>query len=107
MNYKLTIFFILFCMNNLLHQISEKIVIILFLLFVFVLGYFIKKILNLLFEQHICGILNDINMYMNSLLNFLYINKVIYVNLKKLVCSYKILFSYFEKRIFRIFLLST
>lgn len=45
---------------------------------------FIGNLINEDFKSKIRYILNDINMYMNVVFNFLYINKLFYLNLKSL-----------------------
>lgn len=84
MKYSLLLFFILFAINNLLHYISEKVIIVIFILFLFVLMKFLSNVINNEFKTKIDYILNDINMYMNVVFNFLYINKLFYLNLKAL-----------------------
>jgi hypothetical protein len=107
MNYSILLLFCLFCINNLLHQISEKVIIVIFLMILFILVQVVSNLINSAFKQRIDLILSDINMYMNSLLNFLYLNKVIYVTLKKVVFSYKYLFKLLRNRTSNIFLFST
>lgn len=92
MNYSIVLFFSLFVINNLLHQISEKVIITVFVIFLFALIRLISRLINSLFEQKIGLILNDVRMYMDSLLNFLYLNKIIFINLKRLILSYRYLF---------------
>lgn len=82
MKYSLLSFFILFTINNLLHYISEKVIIVIFILFLFFLMKFLTSAINNEFRSKIDYILNDINMYMNVVFNFLYINKLFYLNLK-------------------------
>lgn len=84
MKYSLLLFFILFAINNLLHYISEKVIIVIFILFLFLLMKFLSNVINNEFKAKIDYILNDINMYMNVVFNFLYINKLFYLNLKAL-----------------------
>lgn len=82
MKYNLLLFFILFAINNLLHYISEKVIIIIFIVFLFFLMNFLSNIINSEFKLKIDYILNDINAYVNVVFNFLYINKLFYLNLK-------------------------
>jgi hypothetical protein len=82
MKYSLLLFFILFAINNLLHYISEKVIIVIFIVFLFFLIYFLSNIINSEFKLKIDYILNDINTYVNVVFNFLYINKLFYLNLK-------------------------
>lgn len=84
MKYSLLLFFVLFAINNLLHYISEKVIIVIFILFLFILMRFLSNLINSEFKVKIDYILNDINMYMNVVFNFLYINKLFYLNLKAL-----------------------
>jgi hypothetical protein len=82
MKYSLLLFFTLFAINNLLHYISEKVIIVIFILFLFFLMRFLSNIINTEFKAKINHILNDINIYMDVVFNFLYINKLFYLNLK-------------------------
>jgi len=82
MKYSLLLFFVLFAINNLLHHISEKVIIVIFIVFLFFLMNFLSNIINNEFKLKIDYILNDINAYVNVVFNFLYINKLFYLNLK-------------------------
>ena len=82
MKYSLLLFFVLFAINNLLHYISEKVIIVIFIIFLFFLMNFLSNIINSEFKLKIDYILNDINAYVNVVFNFLYINKLFYLNLK-------------------------
>jgi hypothetical protein len=82
MKYSLLLFFVLFAINNLLHYISEKVIIVIFVVFLFFLMNFLSNIINSEFKLKIDYILNDINAYVNVVFNFLYINKLFYLNLK-------------------------
>ena len=82
MKYNLLLFFVLFAINNLLHYISEKVIIVIFIAFLFFLMNFLSNIINNEFKLKINYILNDINAYVNVVFNFLYINKLFYLNLK-------------------------
>ena len=82
MKYSLLLFFILFAINNLLHYISEKVIIVIFIVFLFFLMNFLSNIINNEFKSKIDYILNDINAYVNVVFNFLYINKLFYLNLR-------------------------
>jgi uncharacterized membrane protein len=84
MKYSLIFFFVLFAINNLLHYISEKVIIVIFIVFLYFLMKFLSTAINTEFKAKIDYILNDINMYMNVVFNFLYINKLFYLNLKAL-----------------------
>jgi hypothetical protein len=84
MKYSLILFFVLFAINNLLHYISEKVIIVIFVIFLYFLMKFLSTVINNEFKTKIDYILNDINMYMNVVFNFLYINKLFYLNLKSL-----------------------
>jgi uncharacterized membrane protein len=84
MKYSLIFFFVLFAINNLLHYISEKVIIVIFIVFLFFLMKFLSTAINNEFKTKIDYILNDINMYMNVVFNFLYINKLFYLNLRAL-----------------------
>jgi uncharacterized membrane protein len=84
MKYSLLSFFVLFAINNLLHYISEKVIIVIFILFLFFLMAFLSNIINNEFRSKVDYILNDINTYVNVIFNFLYINKLFYLNLKSL-----------------------
>jgi hypothetical protein len=84
MKYSLILFFVLFAINNLLHYISEKVIIVIFIVFLYFLMKFLSTAINNEFKTKIDYILNDINMYMNVVFNFLYINKLFYLNLKSL-----------------------
>lgn len=81
MKYSLLTFFILFTINNLLHYISEKIIIVIFITFLFFLMGFLSNLINVEFKSKIQHLLQDINTYMNVVFNFLYINKLFYLNL--------------------------
>ena len=99
MQYSFFFFFILFTINNLLHLISEKVIIVIFTTFLYFLIKFISNLINNDFSSRIEYILNDINMYMNAVFNFLYINKLIYLNFKKLNSNFLKLTSYIFYRI--------
>lgn len=100
MRYSLIFFFVLFSINNLLHYISEKIIIVIFIIFLFFLMRFLSNLINNEFRTKIDFILNDINMYMNVVFNFLYVNKLFYLNLKALKQNFELLTNIFKKRIF-------
>lgn len=99
MKFSLLFFFILFTINNLLHYVSEKVIIVIFIIFLFFLMKFIGNIINNDFKLKISHILNDINMYMNVVFNFLYINKLFYFNLKSLKNNFKNLTDLLNKKI--------
>lgn len=99
MRYSLLSFFVLFAINNLLHYISEKVIIVIFILFLFFLMAFLSNIINNEFRSKVDYILNDINAYVNVVFNFLYINKLFYLNLKSLKGSFLSLNSILNKRI--------
>ncbi len=99
MKYSLLLFFVLFAINNLLHYISEKVIIVIFILFLFFLMNFLSNIINNEFKSKVDYILNDINAYVNVIFNFLYINKLFYLNLKSLKNSFLSLNSILNKRI--------
>lgn len=88
MKYSLIFCLVLFSINNFLHLISEKIVIIVFILFLYFLMQVIANSINLEFNKKTNQILNDLNFYMNSLFNFLYINKLIYINVKNKINTF-------------------
>lgn len=99
MKYSLLLFFTLFAINNLLHYISEKVIIVIFLLFLFFLMKFLSNVINNEFKSKIDYILNDINMYMDVVFNFLYINKLFYLNLRSLKNNFLSLTSLLAKKI--------
>lgn len=99
MKFSLLFFFVLFTINNLLHYVSEKVIIVIFIIFLFFLMKFIGNIINNDFRLKISHILNDINMYMNVVFNFLYINKLFYFNLKSLKNNFKNLTDLLNKKI--------
>ena len=99
MKYSLTFFFVLFSINNLLHYVSEKVVIVIFITFLFFLMRFLSNLINKEFESKIEYILNEINIYMNVVFNFLYINKLFYLNLKSLKSNFQLLVLMITKRV--------
>lgn len=99
MQYSFIFFFVLFAINNLLHLISEKVIIVIFIVFLYFLINFISNLINNDFFSKIEYILNDINMYMNAVFNFLYINKLIYLNFKQLNNNFFKLTSFFFNKI--------
>jgi hypothetical protein len=98
MKYSLLLFFILFAINNLLHYISEKVIIVIFIVFLFFLMNFLSNIINSEFKLKIDYILNDINAYVNVVFNFLYINKLFYLNLKSFKKNFLTLNSVLNKK---------
>jgi len=52
---------------------------------------FVGNVINSEFRLKIDQILTDINMYINAVFNFLYINKLFYLNLRSLKNNFKIL----------------
>ena len=78
-------FVVLFILNNLLHFISEKVIIIIFVLFLFFLMKISSDFIEKEFKLKISQILNDINIYIDVVFNFLYLNKLFYLNLKLLM----------------------
>lgn len=82
-----------------LHYISEKVIIIIFILFLFFLMKFTATAINNEFRSKIDYILNDINMYMNVVFNFLYINKLFYLNLKSFKSSFLVLAQVINRKI--------
>jgi hypothetical protein len=99
MKYSLLLFFVLFAINNLLHYISEKVIIVIFIVFLFFLMNFLSNIINNEFKLKIDYILNDINAYVNVVFNFLYINKLFYLNLKSFKKNFLSLNSILNKKI--------
>jgi len=99
MKYSILLFFTLFAINNLLHYISEKVIIVIFILFLFFLMRFLSNIINTEFKAKINHILNDINIYMDVVFNFLYINKLFYLNLKSFKNNFISLNSVLVKKI--------
>jgi len=98
MKYSLLLFFVLFAINNLLHYISEKVIIVIFIVFLFFLMNFLSNIINSEFKLKIDYILNDINAYVNVVFNFLYINKLFYLNLKSFKKNFLSLNSILSKK---------
>ena len=99
MKYSLLLFFVLFAINNLLHYISEKVIIVIFIVFLFFLMNFLSSIINSEFKSKIDYILNDINAYINVVFNFLYINKLFYLNLKSFKKNFLSLSSVLSKKV--------
>jgi hypothetical protein len=99
MKYSLLLFFVLFAINNLLHYISEKVIIVIFIVFLFFLMNFLSNIINNEFKLKIDYILNDINAYVNVVFNFLYINKLFYLNLKSFKKNFLSINSILNKKI--------
>jgi len=99
MKYSLTFFFVLFSINNLLHYVSEKVIIVIFIIFLFFLMRFLSNLINKEFESKIEYILNEINIYMNVVFNFLYINKLFYLNLKSLKSNFQLLVLMLTKKV--------
>lgn len=60
---------------------------------------FLSNIINNEFKSKLDYILNDINAYVNVIFNFLYINKLFYLNLKSLKQSFLSLNSILDKKI--------
>lgn len=58
-----------------------------------------SNLINNEFKSKIEYILNDINMYMNVVFNFLYINKLFYLNLNALRSNYLSLTSLLKEKI--------
>jgi len=52
---------------------------------------FVGNVINSEFRLKIDQILTDINMYINAVFNFLYINKLFYLNLRSLKNNFRIL----------------
>lgn len=99
MKYSLITFFVLFAINNLLHYVSEKVIIVIFITFLFFLMRFLSNIINKEFSAKVEYILNDINLYMNAIFDFLYITKLFYLNLKSLKSSFQFLTLIISKRL--------
>src|SRR6478735_2226430 len=99
MKYSLLTFFVLFSINNLLHYINEKVVIVIFTIFFFCLIKFLSTVIESEFKAKVEFILKDINIYMNAIFNFLYFNKLFYLNLKALISNFMSLVPIFKKRI--------
>ncbi len=99
MKYSLLLFFVLFAINNLLHYISEKVIIVIFIIFLFFLMNFLSNIINTEFKSKIDYILNDINAYVNVVFNFLYINKLFYLNLKSFKKNFLFLSSILGRKV--------
>ena len=74
MKYNLFFIFILFVINNLLHHISEKVVIITFMIIFFLLTKVLNSVITESYNSRLRHILNDINTYIN-LLFILFYNK--------------------------------
>ena len=91
MKYSLIFFFILFSINNLLHLVSEKVVIVIFITFLYFLIKFVSTLIQADFKARIEQIMSDVNMYMNAMFNFLYINKLIYINYRLFIGSFRTL----------------
>lgn len=60
---------------------------------------FIGNLIKTDFSKKLEFILSDINMYMNAIFNFLYINKLIYLNFKQLNVAFIKITSYLVKKI--------
>jgi hypothetical protein len=101
MKFSLLSFVILFIINNILHHVSEKVVIVIFIIFLFFLMRFVTNAINNEFKSKIQHILTDINMYMDVVFNFLYINKMFYFNLKSLNLSFLSLNKIILKRLYK------
>lgn len=88
MKHSLLTFFVLFSINNLLHHISEKVIIVVFIVFLFFLMRFLSSALSKEFRFKLIHILDNINMYMNAVFNFLYMNKLLYLNVYSMLKNY-------------------
>jgi hypothetical protein len=106
MKYSLLTFFVLFFINNLLHYINEKVVIVIFTVFFFCLVKFLSSVIETEFKAKIEFLLKDINIYMNAIFNFLYFNKLFYLNLRALISNFICLVPIIKKRILDIKLTS-
>jgi hypothetical protein len=60
---------------------------------------FLSSVINAEFKEKVDYILNDINMYINVVFNFLYINKLFYLNLKFLRDNFLTLTSILYKKL--------
>lgn len=67
------LFIVLFIVNNLLHQVSEKIVIILFILLIYVLYISFKGLITLNYTQRITALLRESHLYIDSLFLLAYL----------------------------------
>jgi hypothetical protein len=92
-------FFVLFVINNLLHLVSEKVIIVIFIIFLYFLIQFLSNLIKTEFVAKVEYILHDVNMYMNAVFNFLYINKLIYLNFRFLTKGFISVTNYFFKKI--------
>lgn len=99
MKYSLITFFVLFAINNLLHYVSEKVIIVIFITFLFFLMRFLSNIIHKEFSAKVEYVLNDINLYMNAIFDFLYITKLFYLNLKSLKSSFQFLTLIISKKL--------
>lgn len=77
--------FVVFIINNVLHLISEKIIIVIFLIFVYAMMVFLKTAVQSEYEKNIQLILNDVKNYANSSFDFLFLTRLFFVNLKNFI----------------------
>jgi hypothetical protein len=81
---KFNIFFlsVLILINNILHNISEKIIIVIFIIIFFLLTKVLNNIIIENYNSRIKSILYDVNTYINVLFTLYYNNKnTLYFNL--------------------------
>ena len=72
-------FFLLFSINDLLHRISEKVVIVIFLFFIVFLILSFHHLIEIDFRSSISNILYGIRGYVNHLFDFLYLQKLSFI----------------------------
>jgi hypothetical protein len=94
-------FVVLFIINNLLHRISEKIVIVILISLFFTIIWSLANIMEKDFRNKTAYILFNVNMYIEALFDSLYKNKMVYTFLESLIVSFGMVIELFECKIKR------
>jgi hypothetical protein len=91
MKFNLFLILILFIINFMLHLISEKIVILTFIVILYFLTIILSNIISEDYNTKIKNVLNDINIYINAIFTILYSKRFFLINELRLVQLFRIM----------------
>lgn len=91
MKFNLFLILILFIVNFALHLISEKIVILTFIIILYLLTKLLSNIISEDYNLKLKAVLNEINIYINAIFTILYTKKFFLTNTLRLIQLFRII----------------
>src|SRR5271156_4406231 len=91
MKFNLFLILILFIVNFALHLISEKIVILTFIIILYLLTKLLSNVISEDYNLKLKAVLNEINIYINAIFTILYTKKFFLTNTLRLIQLFRII----------------